>query len=109
MRTLEPCRSFKLRKNHATHELDVIPGERKCVHHYWSFIDPELGFIHIRLQSWLPFAIQIYVNGREWLARQLDARHIGYLRADNALLRIDDIEAAAELCERFAHRAGHGY
>jgi hypothetical protein len=105
LRALEPCQSFKLRRNHSTHRLDVVSGERKCVHHYWYFIDAELGFIHIRLQSWLPFGIQIYVNGREWLARQLDARGIGYLRVDNALLRIEDLDAAGELCERFAHRA----
>jgi hypothetical protein len=105
LRTVEPCRSFKLRPNHATHRLDVVSVMRKCVHHYWYFIDPELGFMHIRLQTWLPFTIQVYVNGREWLARQLDARDIAYLRADNALLRIEDVEAAGELCERFAHRA----
>jgi hypothetical protein len=105
LRTLEPCRSFKLRRNHSTHKLDVVPGERKCVHHYWYFIDSELGFIHIRLQSWLPFGIQVYMNGREWLSRQLDARGIGYVRADNALLRIDNLKVAGELCEHFAHRA----
>ena len=105
LRIVEPCRSFELRRNHASHQLEVISRERKCVHLYWYFIDPELGFIHVRLQTWLPFGIQIYLNGREWLARQLDARGIGYLRADNALLRIDDLEAAGELCERFAHRA----
>lgn len=105
LRIVEPCRSFKLRRNHSTHKLDFVSTERKCVQHYWYFIDPELGFIHIRLQSWLPFGIQIYVNGREWLARQLDAHGIGYVRADNALLRIENLEVAAELCERFAHRA----
>ena len=105
LRIVEPCRSFKLRRNHATHKLDFVSTERKCVQHYWYLIDPELGFIHIRLQSWLPFGIQVYLNGREWLARQLDARGIGYLRSDNALLRIEDLEAAGELCERFAHRA----
>jgi hypothetical protein len=39
------------------------------------------------------------------LARQLDAAGVGYLRADNALLRIDDLEQAWALCDRFAHRA----
>ena len=73
--------------------------------HYWYFMDPEFGFCHVRLQSWLPFSIQIYVNGREWLARQLDAKGVGYVRADNALLRIDELNVAGELCERFAHRA----
>jgi hypothetical protein len=105
LRIVEPCRSFALRRNHRTHQLEVIHRERKCVHLYWYFVDPELGFIHVRLQTWLPFTIQVYVNGREWLARQLDARGIGYVRADNALLAIDDLEAAGELCERFAHRA----
>jgi hypothetical protein len=105
LRAVEPCRSFTLRRNHATHKLDVVSSDRKCVHVYWYFIDPEFGFCHIRLQTWLPFGIQVYVNGREWLARQLDARDVGYIRAGNALLRIDDLDVAADLCERFAHRA----
>jgi hypothetical protein len=102
LRIVEPCRSFALRRNH---RLEVIHRERKCVHLYWYFVDSELGFMHVRLQTWLPFTVPVYVNGKEWLARQLDARGIGYVRADNALLAIDDLEAAAELCERFAHRA----
>jgi hypothetical protein len=105
LRAMEPCQSFKLRCNAETHKLDFVSAERKCVFHYWYFIDPEFGFLHIRLQSWLPFMIQIYVNGREWLARQLDAAGIGYQRADNALLRIDDLDTASELCQRFVRRA----
>jgi hypothetical protein len=32
-------------------------------------------------------------------------RGVGYLRYDNSLLAIDDLEAASKLCQRFAHRA----
>jgi hypothetical protein len=39
------------------------------------------------------------------LARRLDEAGIGYVRYDNALVRIDDLEAASRLCERFAHKA----
>src|SRR5712691_5800637 len=102
---VESCWSFQVRGERGTRELTVIRRQRKCVHHYFYFIDPEFGFMHIRLQAWLPYDMQIYVNGREWLARQLDAAGIAYLRYDNALLRIDNLEAASELCERFAHRA----
>ena len=105
LRAMEACQSFKLRRNAETHKLDFVSTERKCVFHYWYFMDPEFGFCHVRLQSWLPFSIQIYVNGREWLARELDAKGVGYVRADNALLRIDELNVAGELCERFAHRA----
>lgn len=49
--------------------------------------------------------IQVYVNGREWLARQLDRAAIRYRRHDKALLSVEDLETAIRLCERFAHRA----
>jgi hypothetical protein len=61
--------------------------------------------MHVKLQTWLPFSIQVWLNGRAWLARQLDEAGVGYLRHDNALLRIDDLQAASDLCEHFAHRA----
>jgi hypothetical protein len=105
LRCVEPCYSFTVGRNHATHQLEAIYRQRKCVHLYFYLIDPEFGFMHVRLQSWLPFPVQIYINGREWLARQLDVAGIGYLRHGNALLRIEDLDAAAARCEAFAHRA----
>jgi hypothetical protein len=105
LRTLEPCLSFDIRRNHYTHQLEAVPRTRKCVHFYFYCIDAEFGFMHIKIQTWLPWPVQVYVNGREWLARQLDTAGVGYLRYTNTLLRIDDLEAASDLCERFAHRA----
>ncbi|MDP9421212.1 MAG: hypothetical protein M3P53_13930 [Actinomycetota bacterium] len=78
--------------------------ERKCLHHYLYLMDPEFGFMHVRIQGWIPYEVQIYINGREWLARRLDEAGIGYLRYDTALLRVEDLEAASQLCERFAHK-----
>jgi hypothetical protein len=103
LRAVEPCRSFSLRKSGEF--IQVVPATRQCLRFYFYVIDPEFGFMHVRLQSWLPFEIQVYVNGREWLARQLDQTGVGYLRHDNALLRIDNLDKAYELCDRFAHRA----
>lgn len=102
---VEPCMSFQVRKSHTSHRLEVTRRERKCLHHYLYLIDPEFGFMHIRIQGWIPYECQIYINGREWLARQLDKAKVGYVRYDNSLLAIDDLDAASDLCERFAHRA----
>ncbi len=57
-------------------------GNRICARLSFYFIDPEIGFLHGKLQTWLPFSIQVYLNGREWLARQLDAAGVSYLRHD---------------------------
>jgi len=81
--TIEPATCFAL-----TGGARIVPRTRKCLHLYFYVIDRELGFMHIRLQTWFPFQIQIYVNGREWLARQLDRRRI---------VRIDDLGAARAL------------
>jgi hypothetical protein len=97
IKAMQPCRSFQVSKYADSGRLEIRSRERKCLHHYLYLIDPEFGFMHVYIQGWMPWEIGIYINGREWLARQLDKAGIGYLRHDNALLRIDDIEAAARL------------
>jgi hypothetical protein len=105
---LEPCSSFDVRGNRETHRLQVVRRPRRCLHFYFYFIHPEFGFMHIRLQSWFPLGIQVYVNGREWLCRQLDKRNIGYERYDNALVRVDDLPAAQRLGRSFMRRRWPG-
>jgi len=101
---LETCMSFDVQGNRTTHKLEVVRRQRKCLHHYLYYQDTEFGLMHIRLQSWFPFDIQVYINGREWLARQLDQRGIAYKRYDNKLTDIADLGTAQSLCERFTQR-----
>ncbi len=61
---VEPCYSFQVRKRMATDRLEIFRRERACLHHYLYLIDPEFGFMHIRIQGWLPYEVQIYINGR---------------------------------------------
>jgi hypothetical protein len=101
---VEPCKSFSVRGNRETHKLEVVYGPRKCLHIYFYFIDPEFGFMHVRLQSWFPFAMQVYINGHEWLARQMDRCGTKYERYGNCFTDIEDIEVARKLSEKLAHR-----
>lgn len=50
----------------------------------------------------------MWINGREWLARQLDVAGVGYTRHDNAVTGCDDLDFAQHLCDRFAHRRWPG-
>jgi hypothetical protein len=102
---VESCFSFQVRKRYESGKLELFRRERKCLHHYLYLIDPEFGFMHVRIQGWIPYECQIYMNGREWLARQLDRRGVGYVRYDNSLLAVDDLAVARDLCDRFAHKA----
>jgi len=102
--TLEACRSFGVRKNPKSHQLEIQGQRRKCLHFYFYYLDAEFGLMHVRLQSWFPFTIQVYINGREWLGRQFQQEGIQAERYENSFLKIDNLAAAQELCERFAHR-----
>ena len=60
---------------------------------------PTFGPMHVRLQTWLPWQIKVCLNGRDWLARQLDGAGIGYLKKDNAFTYIEDFAAAQALLD----------
>ena len=101
---VEPCQSFDLRKDRATKHLQLVSKERKCLHLYYYYLDREFGLMHVRLQSWLPFSIQVCVNGREWLARQMDRAGISYQKRDNCFSYMADPQRAQQLMDRLAAR-----
>jgi len=101
---LEPCRTLTVRGNYQTHKLEVVRRQSKCLHFYFYYLDNEFGLMHVRLQSWAPYPIQIYINGREWLARQMTQQGIKFQRYANSFIWIEDLPAAEKLCQKFAHR-----
>lgn len=100
---VQPCRSFTVVPNRRTQRLEVVNRLRKCLYYYLYLIDPEFGWMHVRIQTWAPYEIQVYVNGRAWLARQMDRAGIGYQRSDNKITAVDDLAKARDLCQQFAH------
>jgi len=100
---LETCSSFAVVGNHRTHRLEVVTRNRKCLHLYWYLIHPEFGWMHVRIQTWAPYAIHIYINGREWLCRQLAKEGVAFERSDNKIVWLSDLAAAAKLTEQFNH------
>jgi hypothetical protein len=101
---VEPCQSFRIRRDPQIKQLVLVPHERKCLHLYFYYEDREFGFMHVRLQTWLPFTIQVCINGREWLARQMNRAGIAYERRDNCFIRIEDLPRAQQMSDRLTER-----
>lgn len=97
---VEPCRKWAARGNRETKKLELRLEEGRCGHLYFYFIHPQLGLMHLRLQTWFPFLVQVYSNGREWLARQLTAAGIDFRREDNCLPWIGDVPRAQALLDQ---------
>jgi hypothetical protein len=102
--TVEPCTSFDVNKNASTHRLEIVRRRRKCLYLYFYRIDAELGFCHVRVQSWFPFEIQVWINGREALSRALDKAGVAHTRYLNSIVACEDWDKAQALADRLAKR-----
>jgi len=101
---VEPCQAFDIYRDRESKRLRLVSRERKCRFFYFYFIDREFGLMHVRLQSWLPFSIQVCLNGRSFLARQLAREKIGFVQKDNTFTAIDDLKRAQALLDRLISR-----
>jgi hypothetical protein len=96
---VEPCYSFDIFRNKDEKILELVARYRKCKHIYHYEIHPEFGFMYTRIQTWFPFNIQIGMNGREYLARQMDKHGMDYIRDGNCFPDIDNVPKAQELMD----------
>jgi hypothetical protein len=97
----ECCRTVKLVGGQGRPRLVFARRPHRVL--YFYFLDPAFGLVHLRVQTWFPYAIQVYVNGHDWLARQLLTKRIGFVQQDNAFTQIDDYAGAQRLANQFPH------
>lgn len=96
-RCVEPCRTFEVGPNGRTKHLELRSFWGKCLHHYFYYIHPQWGWMHLRLQTWLPFTIHVGINGRDWLAGQLRQAEIPFLQKENCFVDVGDFARTQEL------------
>ena len=96
---MESSSTFKLAYDKGRPRFVVRRVPQRVLYHY--FIDADLGLMHVRLQTWAPFTCQVYVNGHDYLARQLKKKKIGFAQVDNAFVELDDPAAAQRIADRF--------
>jgi hypothetical protein len=98
--TQETCPSFTLIPGPQRPQFVSRSRQQRVLYYY--FLDHEFGLIHVRLQTWLPFTVQVYVNGHEWLAQQMVEKKLGFVQQHNAFTQLDDPVQAQRLADRFA-------
>jgi hypothetical protein len=98
--TMEICRTVKLLHGQQRPRLAFAPRPQRVL--YFYCLDADFGLVYVRLQTWFPFTAQVYVNGHEWLARQLHQHRIGFVQKDNAFSQLDDANQAQRLADGFA-------
>jgi len=99
LRSVDPCYAFAIHKNRQRRRLEIQYRQRKCLHLYHYQVHPAFGFLHARIQTWFPFHVYVCLNGREWLARQMDQAGLSYRRYDNGFTWVADLPRAQALLD----------
>jgi hypothetical protein len=99
----ETCRTVKLRYGDGRPRLVFTCRPQRVL--YFYFLDPKFGLRHVRVQTWFPFTTQVYLNGHDWLARQLHDAGLGFVQHDNAFTQLDDPARAQARADRFPRLA----
>ena len=100
LKCVEPCRTFDIHRNHKEKKLELVSRERKCLFLYRYWIDPLFGFMNARIQTWFPFSVQICMNGRDWLAQQMNREGLAYVAVGNCFPWIERWDQAQRLMDQ---------
>ncbi len=100
--TMETCRTFRIRFDAKGPEVCADTRVGLVLYSYW--MDHAFGLMHIKVQTWLPFTVQVYVNGHDWLARKLTAAGLAYQKVDNAFVWLSDSAKAQQCVHGFWRR-----
>lgn len=98
---VEPCTSYTVRGNRESRMLDLVLQPSRCTHLYHYFLHPEVGLMHVRVQAWLPYTVDVCLNGRHWLAEQMRRAGLRFAQRGNCFIRLSDpLRAQALLDEQ---------
>jgi hypothetical protein len=99
----EPCLSYSVRGDPKTREIHLVLETRKCTHLYHYFLHRDFGQVSVRVQTWFPFTVDVCLNGREWLARQMERAGLTFEQRDNCFVRVSDPQRAQALLDEQHH------
>src|SRR5687768_3785311 len=96
----ESALTYRLRKNDRG-LFEPRKETTRCSHLYHYFLHERFGLCYVRIQTWFPFTIRVGLNGRLWLARQLEQGGVSFQRQRNLITAVDDpLRAQALLDEQ---------
>jgi hypothetical protein len=99
---MEGCPTYKPWHDKQSGKTFLRPDLGKCLHYYIYFIDEILGFGYMRIPTWCPFSLQVYINGHNLLANEMDKQGISYTMLDNSFDSISDPAKAQELSDNLS-------
>ncbi len=75
--------------------------QRRVSVFYVYIFDEQMGGGFIKICTYFPYPVKVWVNGHEWAKRQAAAAGIGFTALSNGFACCDDPAALQQICDRF--------
>ena len=83
-------------------QFSYAKAQRRVSMFYLYIWDEQTGPGFIKICTYFPYPIKVWVNGHEWAKRQASAEGIGFTELSNGFAACDDPEQLQQICDRFA-------
>src|SRR6188508_2705849 len=84
------------------HHRILAPQRSRFTHYYFYIYDETLGPMVMRVASFFPFQTTYYLNGHSFIEQELNRARIGFRKADNAFLAVDDVAALQAAADKLS-------
>lgn len=88
------------RKTRNPHYRKITRGNKQVNYYYFYLTDPAWGVACIRICSYLPFNVTLYLNGHNYLRKQLEKSGLAFTQDGNCYLEFEDYQQAQALCDK---------
>jgi hypothetical protein len=107
-RVKERATVFDLRRHgERKDQVRLIMRPGQCLHFYFYFLHERLGLLYVRVPTWLPLRLQVYLNGHSVLAQSLAQAQSGHELCDNAFLHVAEPARAQALSDGLKSQSLH--
>ena len=90
--------------SHDPHYRLIHRGRKRFVHYYFYVRDPVMGPMSLRVGTFLPFTLAVFLNGHSFLAQELTRHGVAFRKDDNAFLSVTDVAALEAASARLTPR-----
>ena len=77
----------------------IVRSTAMVNHYYFYCVDGDFGPFFLKICSYFPYTAKLYINGHEYVKRQLSREGIAYEPLDNGVLSCADPKRLQELCD----------
>jgi hypothetical protein len=96
------CMGYPRKSKTGSPQFGFDKVDRRVTVFYFYILDPDFGLGFIKICSYFPYPLKMWVNGHEWAKRQAEAAGLAFTELANGFATCEDAVRLQVLCNRLS-------